>query len=87
LNIPRPDGALSGLSWEDAICAVLADNGPLHVKEIWQRLAAGGFRTTAKDPLRSIVAVATRSPNLIRAWPNIYGIGNSRGSTLRNVDR
>jgi len=70
-----PDGPLSGKSWEEAITSVLARTGPLHVKEIWQQLQDGGFRTAAQDPLRSIVAVSIRSqPRIVRVGANRYGL-------------
>jgi hypothetical protein len=75
--VSSPDGPLGGLPWEEAITRILSSEGPLHVKEIWRRLEAGGFRTGARDPLRSIVAVAIRSPRIGRARPNTYGLTES----------
>jgi hypothetical protein len=70
-----PEGPLTGKSWEEAITAVLEETGPLHVKDIWQRLQDGGFRTDARDPLRSIVAVSVRSkPRIERVGANRYGL-------------
>ena len=69
-----PDGALTGLSWQDAINHVLAEGEPLHVREIWRRLADGGFKTRAQDPLRSIVAVVVRMPGVVRAGANTYAV-------------
>jgi hypothetical protein len=73
-DLPRSgvDGPLSGLTWQDALHAVLAESEALHVREIWDRLDAGGFTTSASDPLRSIVAVALRTPGIVRAAPNTY---------------
>lgn len=66
-------GPLSGLSWIDAIERVLREKGPaLHVKAIWENLEAGGFRTDARDPLRSIVAIAVRDPGIVKVAPNTY---------------
>jgi hypothetical protein len=73
-----PEGPFTGRSWIDAISAVLEDAGPLHVKEIWQRLQDGGFRTNARDPLRSIVAVSIRSkPRIVRVGANRYGLSGA----------
>lgn len=75
-----PEGALTGKSWEEAITSVLAEAGPLHVKEIWQLLQDGGFRTNARDPLRSIVTVAIRSqPRIVRVGANRYGLQGALG--------
>jgi hypothetical protein len=73
-------GPLTGLSWSEAIARVLRDAGqPLHVKEIWQRLQAGGFRTDSRDPVRSVVAIAVRDPaSFPRAGPNRYGLEGAR---------
>ena len=79
-DLPRSgvDGPLTGLSWQDAISQVLTDAGtPLHVREIWRRLDAGGFRSDARDPLRSIVAVVLRTAGIVRAAPNTYGLAGS----------
>jgi len=72
---PVPIGPLFGASWADALTGVLAEAGePLHVTEIWQRLRDRGFTTTTRDPLRSIVSIAVRTPGVVRAGPNIYTI-------------
>lgn len=68
-------GPYTGLSWEPAIEEVLRDAGePLHVREIWHRLAAGGFRTRTASPERSIASIAVRSPRLVKADPNTYSL-------------
>lgn len=68
-------GPFTGLGWAAAIVYVLTAAGqPLHVKEIWDRLREGGFKTEARDPLRSIVAIAVRSHSLAKVGPNIYGL-------------
>jgi hypothetical protein len=72
---PPRSGPLSGLSWIDAIERVLRERGPaLHVKSIWENLEAGGFRTDARDPLRSIVAIAVRDPAIVKVAPNTYAL-------------
>lgn len=71
----RAAGPLTGLSWEDAMKRVLRDAGQgLHVKEIWSRLSAGGFTSGARDPLRSVVTIAIRSPAIAKEGPNIYAV-------------
>lgn len=68
-------GPLSGLPWMEAMHRVLREaEQPLHVKDIWARLVAGGFRTEARDPLRSIAAVGLRDPALSRVRPNTYAL-------------
>jgi len=72
-------GPLTGLPWADALVRVLDEHGPAHVKEIWRLLESGGFRTDARDPLRSIVAIALRlEPAVIRVAPNTYALTNGR---------
>lgn len=80
LQIPEaPDGPLTGLGWAEALQQVLgASSEPLHVKEIWRRLAEGGFKTEARDPLRSIVAMSLRSPQIIRAAPNTFALAEGK---------
>jgi hypothetical protein len=76
LRTPEPRvGPLTRLSWGDAVIRVLDENGALHVKEIWRLLQEGGFRTDARDPLRSIVAIAIRlGPRVLRVAPNTYAL-------------
>lgn len=73
------------MSWIDAIERVLRQHGPaLHVKSIWEYLEADGFRTEARDPLRSIVAIAVREPSVVKVGPNTYalsGLGPSEDSS------
>jgi len=71
------EGPLTGMSWIAAITTILEKHGPLHVKDIWQLLQDGGFRTEARDPLRSIVAVAIREPRIVRVGANRYAIGRT----------
>lgn len=79
---PAAGSSLAGLSWEAAILRVLQhEGGPLHVKEIWSRLASGGFRTVARDPLRSIVAVSVRSRKIARTGPNTYVASNGTAAS------
>lgn len=83
-----PEGPLTGKSWEEAITAVLGEAGPLHVKELWQRLQDGGFRTDAQDPLRSIVAVSVRSkPRIARVGPNRYALQGALDGRERDDER
>lgn len=44
----------------------------MHVKEIWETLLTSGFQTESRDPLRSVVSIAVRHPDVERAGPNIY---------------
>jgi hypothetical protein len=71
----RTPGPLTGLRWEVAIEQVLRDAGePLHVRDIWARLAEGGFRTNTADPERSVTAIAVRSARLVRSGRNTYAL-------------
>jgi HB1, ASXL, restriction endonuclease HTH domain len=76
LDFKSVSGPYSGLAWLEALTRVLADSGgPLHVREIWQRLADGGFQTSARDPVRSIVSFAVRSPDrFLKVGPNQYAL-------------
>jgi hypothetical protein len=72
----RATGPLTGVPWSDAIVQVLTEEGgPLHVREIWKRLAANGFRSGAKDPVRSVVAIAVRNQGtIVKVRPNTYAL-------------
>jgi hypothetical protein len=66
-------GRFTGASWDGAIERVLREaEEPLHVREIWDRLEEGRFRTRAADPLRSVAAIVVRNPRIARAAPNTY---------------
>lgn len=79
-------GPYTGLSWEPAIEEVLRDAGePLHVREIWHRLAAGGFQTRTASPERSIASIAVRSPRLVKADPNTYALVVVEGAPDQEV--
>jgi hypothetical protein len=70
-----PEGPLTGMTWGEAIARVISDAGrPLHVKEIWQALSAGGFATGSSDPQRSIVSICVRSPHLTKTAPATYAL-------------
>lgn len=70
-----PEGPLTGQPWAAAIASVLEESGPLHVRDIWERLQDGGFRTESRDPLRTVVAVAIRSrPRIVRVGANRYAL-------------
>lgn len=72
---PAAEGPLTSLSWRQAMIRVLSQEGrPMHVRELWERLQAGGFRTDAQDPLRSIVAIAVRNDDLVKVRPNTYAL-------------
>jgi hypothetical protein len=66
-------------SWRDAVIGVLRDaDRPLHAREIWQRLQESGFQTDATDPLRSVVAIAIRTPEAIhRTAPNTFALNGA----------
>jgi hypothetical protein len=77
----KPSGPLTDLSWADAIVRILHDEGrPLHVKEIWRLLKAGGFHTDARDPMRSIVSIAIRNRAFIRIGPNEYALNGLKSA-------
>jgi hypothetical protein len=70
-----PEGPLTGMTWGEAIARVISDAGrPLHVKEIWQALQAGGFGTDSSDPQRSIVSICVRNPHLTKTAPATYAV-------------
>lgn len=88
-DLPRSEveGPLTGSSWHEAIRSVLTEAGePLHVREIWQQLDSRGFRTDARDPLRSIVAVCLRMPGVVRAGPNTYTVAGGSKTAQVPVD-
>jgi HB1/ASXL restriction endonuclease-like protein with HTH domain len=66
-------------SWKDAVIGVLREaDHPLHAREIWQRLQESGFQTGARDPLRSVVAIAIRAPEEIhRTGPNTFALNGA----------
>ena len=70
-------------SWRDAIVGVITARGrPLHVNEIWDALLDSGFQTGSADPIRSIVAIAVRNPQVItRTAPNTYGLVGGNGAS------
>ena len=72
-------GPLTGMSWAEAMTRVLQEaGGPLHVKDIWQRLQAGGFRTDSRDPIRSLVSIAVRNAGTFpKSGANRYGLASA----------
>jgi hypothetical protein len=71
-------GPLSGMKWGEAIARAISDAGrPLHVKEIWTTLEAGGFDTQSSDPERSIVSICVRSPLIIKTAPGTYSLNKT----------
>lgn len=79
----QASGPMTGLAWGDALVRILAERGPLHVKQIWALLQDGEFRTAARDPLRSIVAIALREPGVIRVAPNTYALNSAAQTRTR----
>jgi hypothetical protein len=75
-----PRRTRTGTNWAHEIAHVLAEAGePLHVQAIWEQLQERGFRTNSSDPLRAIVATASRrSDLLIRVAPNTYALPDAR---------
>lgn len=72
------NGRFSDFGWGAALLSVLGEAGkPLHVKEIWKELRDGGFRTEARDPLRSLVAIAVRNPRVVKVGPATYRLRES----------
>lgn len=69
-------GPLTSLRWDEAIAHVLRGHAyGLHVRAIWDQLKHGAFQTDARDPIRSIVAIALRRPDVfVRTGPNTYGL-------------
>ena len=64
-----------GSSWNQIVSQVLVDAGsPLHLNEIWRRIADTGFETGSKDPLRSLASVLVRHPDVYRAGRNTYAL-------------
>lgn len=88
--LPEREGPLTDLGWGEAIERVIEEAGrPLHVKDIWNLLTEGGFRTEASDPKRSIVAIVIRNPGVfVRVAPNTYAIERLLAQELEGaVDR
>lgn len=84
----EPSGPMTGWSWGDALVKTLAESdSPLHVKEIWARMRAAGFTTEARDPVRSIVAIAVRHPGIVKAAPNTYTLNERSSPSDGLVDR
>lgn len=80
----RTTGPLTGAPWSEAIVRVLTEEaGALHVREIWKRLAANGFRSDARDPVRSVVAIAVRHPGIVKVRPNTYALNGLHPETVR----
>jgi hypothetical protein len=79
---PVPRRTRVGTNWAHEIAHVLAEAGePLHVQAIWEQLRERGFRTNSSDPLRAIVATASRrSDLLIRVAPNTYALPDARAA-------
>lgn len=79
LRAGRRRGELTGMSWEDALVHVLRRHPEgRHVKALWAELDAGGFQTEARDPTRSIVAIALRRPDVfVRVGPNTYSLNRA----------
>lgn len=72
-------------SWRVGVIRALDEaDGPLHAREIWERMRQSGFETEAADPLRSVVATAIRTPDRIkRVGPNIFALnGGETGQQL-----
>ena len=92
LGMPVADGPLSGLytgmSWASAIGEVLRDaEGPLHIKDIWERLRLGGFRTASRDPLRSVVSIMVRDPGFLKVGPNRYTLAKTPLLAVADVSK
>ena len=72
----RPDGS----SWNETVIETLTAAGqPLHLNELWRRIAESGFETEAKDPLRALASVLVRHPEVHRTGPNTYGLRSLPG--------
>jgi hypothetical protein len=84
---PIPRRARVGTNWAHEIAHVLAEAAePLHVQAIWEQLQERGFRTNSSDPLRAIVATASRrSDLLVRAAPNTYGLNGADAAATGRV--
>lgn len=82
------EGRYVDMAWREAVIEVLREaTEPMHVREIWQRLRAGGFRTDAQDPLRSLAAIAVRTPALQKASPNTFVLRHSDNGRVRHARR
>jgi hypothetical protein len=69
-----------GSSWNDAVIKALTAAGqPLHLNDLWRKIAASGFETEAKDPLRALASVLVRHPDVHRTGPNTYGLESLPG--------
>jgi hypothetical protein len=80
-RVPIRGGGRSA-GWTDAIETVLSEaGGPLHVQEIWGRLAERGFETDSSDPARAIVSMAVRNPaRFARVAPNTFALRTERSA-------
>jgi hypothetical protein len=76
-----------GSSWNQVVTQVLAEAGtPLHLNDIWRRVAESGFSTAAKDPLRSLASVLVRHPGIRRTGRNIYALKTASASPQDPID-
>lgn len=72
--------ASGGSTWNEATTEVLADaDGPLHVTEIWQKLRDSGFESEARDPMRALVSVLVRHPDVAHVGPNTFVLKSALG--------
>ena len=77
------------MPWREAIITILRESGsPLHARDIWRKLQESGFQTDAKDPLRSVVAVAIRTEDHIRrVGPNTFALVNGADRAAHETDQ
>ena len=72
LPLPR-GGRFEGLTAADATEIILKEAGhALHLTEILKRLNAGGWSTTAKQPISNLSTMLQRSGKFRRVAPGVY---------------
>lgn len=71
-----------GMSVPDAVYMVLQEVGrPLHAKELYQRLQAGGMPIRGKTPVTSVATSLKRDPRFRKVGPNTFEIIQEKSYT------
>ncbi len=71
-----------GRSVPDAVYMVLQEvGGPLHAKDLYQRLKEGGMPIRGKTPVTSIATSLKRDPRFRKVGPNTFEVNQDRALT------
>ena len=71
-----------GMSVPDAVYMVLQEVGrPLHAKELYQRLQAGGMPIRGKTPVTSVATSLKRDPRFRKVGPNTFEVIQEKAFT------